>query len=288
LPKERIGEHVYVFYSDLYAQVTATVIVASRQVVIVDTLLYPSEGEEVAEFATRGSAEVRYVINTHGHLDHVANNYLFPDAEIIAHSEVRRAMAGPLQRSLEQAQEAFPALRRARLRFPTITSTSEVTIRLPNLTLQLIPLPGHSHDAYGVYIVDEKILVAGDAVLPVPHFVGSDPDLLIDSLKRILTMNLNTIVQGHGDVILKGEVEEAIQDRIAYVQEVKKLVSQSVAAGLSLDELLHSGIEAFGGSRQDLDGLTQQLHEDNLTYLYNRLTASQSNGSLTPTPQAHV
>jgi cyclase len=269
LSKERVGEQVFVFLSDQYAQVTATVILTSRGSVVVDTLLYPSEAQEVASFATRGAVPVAYVINTHGHLDHVAGNFLYPGAEIVAHTLARRAMEGEIRTALVQATSTMPELRDVRLRLPTIVSTGEMVIRRGGLTMRLIPLPGHTRDALGVYIEEERILVAGDAVLPVPHFVGCDVDLLVRSLQRIRSLSLNTVIQGHGDVILKGEVKDAIDQRLRYLRQLKKLVAESVAAGATLTELLRNDIEAFGGSKLDLDGLTQQLHEDNMTYLYN-------------------
>jgi glyoxylase-like metal-dependent hydrolase (beta-lactamase superfamily II) len=277
LPKERVGEQVYVFLSDAYAQVTSTVVFTKRGNVVVDTLLFPGEAQEVATFAGRGGAKVAFVINTHAHLDHVAGNYLYPKSEIVAHALVRSCMEGDMRKDLAQASANMPELRDVRLRLPTIVGTSEIVLRHGGMTLRLIPLPGHSYDALGVYIEEEKILVAGDAVLPVPHFVGCDPDLLVRSLQRVRSLSLNTIVQGHGDVILKGEVKEAVDQRLRYLRQIKKLVSDAQEVDASLDQVMRSDIEAFGGSRLDLDGLTQQLHEDNLTYLYNlrrqRLTA---------------
>ncbi len=268
MSKERIGEQVFVFISDEYAQVTATVILTARGSIVVDTLLFPGEAEEVRSFATRGGRPISYLMNTHGHLDHVCCNYLYPDVEVIAHPGVRQAMLGELRASLAQAATSIPELREARLRPPTMTTATELMVRHGGLTLRLIPLPGHSDDALGVYVEEERILVAGDAVLPVPHFVGGDPDVLARSLQRIRGLSLNTIVQGHGDVILKGEVKEAIDHRLRYIRQVKRLVGDALARGLPLERVQESDIEAFGGSRLDLDGLTQQLHEDNLAYLY--------------------
>lgn len=279
MPKERVGEQVYVFFSDSYAQVTAAVVLTDRGSVVVDSLLFPSEAREVESFATRGGKPVSYVINTHGHLDHVACNYLYPESDIIAHAGVRKAMEGELRTALAEAARSIGELREVRLRPPTITATAEVVVRHGGLTLRLIPLPGHSHDAFGVYVEEERILVAGDAMLPVPHFVGGDPDALLRSFQRIRSLSLNTIIQGHGDVILKGEVKDAIEYRMRYVRQVRKYVHDAIADGASLREVQQADIEAFGGSRLDLDGLTQQLHEDNLTYLYRLQTEGVHTGA---------
>ncbi|NPV09988.1 MAG: MBL fold metallo-hydrolase [Anaerolineae bacterium] len=268
MPKERVGEQVFVFLSDAYAQVTATVILTDRGSIVVDSLLFPSEAQEVRSFAMRGGKRVSYLINTHGHLDHVACNYLYPESDVIAHTGVRQAMEGELRSALAEAARSIGELREVRLRPPTITAAAEVVVRHGGLTLRLIPLPGHSQDAFGVYVEEERILVAGDAMLPVPHFVGGDPEILMRSLQRIRSLTLNTIIQGHGDVILKGEVRDAIEYRMRYVRQVRKYVHDAIADGASLQEVLQTDIEDFGGSRLDLDGLTQQLHEDNVTYLF--------------------
>lgn len=276
MPKERVGEQVFVFLSEAYAQVTSTVILTNRGNVVVDSLLYPSEAEEVRAFATRGGRPASYLINTHGHLDHVACNYVFRGAAIVAHTQVRQAMRGVLRSDLGQAAEGIPELRGVKMLPPNITASAEVVLRHGGLTMRLIPLPGHTPDGIGVYIEEERILVAGDAVLPVPHFVAGDPDDLVRSLHRVRGLTLNTIVQGHGDVILKGEVKEAIDYRLRYIKQVRRHVSEAVAAGASLKETLRADIEAYGGSRLDLDGLTQQLHEDNVRYLYSRLTRAEA------------
>lgn len=275
MAKERVGEQVFVFLSDEYAQVTSTVILTNRGSIVVDTLLFPGEAQEVASFARRGGVDVAYVINTHGHLDHVAGNFLYPDSEIVAHTEARRLMQRELRSALAQAASTIPELRDVRLRLPTIVGSGETVIRRGGLTIRLIPLPGHTYDAFGVYVEEERILVAGDAILPVPHFVGCDIDLLVRSLQRVRSLSLNTIIQGHGDVILKGEVKDSIDQRLRYLRQLKKLISDAVASGAGLEEVMRSDIEAFGGSRLDLDGLTQQLHEDNLSYLYSCLADRQ-------------
>jgi glyoxylase-like metal-dependent hydrolase (beta-lactamase superfamily II) len=279
LPKERVGEQVYVYLSELYAQVTATVIITGRGNVVVDTLLFPSEAKEVLAFATRGGVRVRYLINTHSHLDHVAGNYLYSGTRIIAHARARSTLEEEAQNALSQAAADLPELQQVRLRLPDITGTSEIVLRFGGLTMHMIPLPGHSYDSFGVYIEEERILVAGDAVLPVPHFVGCDPDLLMRSLQKVRALPLNTIIQGHGDVILKGEIKEALEQRMQYLRQVKKFVSDAVASGASLDEIRRSQIESFGGSRLDLDGLTQALHEDNVAYLYEQLKQRQPGAS---------
>ena len=73
MQRERVTEHIYIFTSDLYVQVTAGVVVTSAGAIIIDTLLYPEETLLMKRFVEeRLGLSVRYVINTHHHADHVA------------------------------------------------------------------------------------------------------------------------------------------------------------------------------------------------------------------------
>ena len=87
--RERISEGIYIFTSDLYAQVTAGVIVTSKGAMVVDTLPFPQETRELLAFVQKERLRVPYVINTHGHADHANGSYLFEEADLVAHKRCR-------------------------------------------------------------------------------------------------------------------------------------------------------------------------------------------------------
>ena len=91
--RERVTEDVFVFISDLYAEVSATVILTPDGAVVVDTLPFPQETRQIGDFVRRHSRKgVRYVILTHHHADHVYGAYLFPEAELVAHRQTREIL----------------------------------------------------------------------------------------------------------------------------------------------------------------------------------------------------
>jgi len=51
--RERVSEDIYVFTSETYAQVTAGVIVTDEGAIVIDTLPFPFEGQEMKEFIER-------------------------------------------------------------------------------------------------------------------------------------------------------------------------------------------------------------------------------------------
>jgi len=277
--RERISEEIYVFTSDLYAQVTAGVIVTSEGAVVVDTLPFPRETRELLAFVQERGLQVPYVINTHGHADHANGSYLFEGADLVAHQRCREILRRHGERVLEEAKAETPEVAEVRLRLPSITFDQEVILRLGDRTMQLIHLPGHTPDLIGVYVQEDKVLFAGDAVMPVPYIVGGDRTAMIDSLRVIGQLSLENIVQGHGEVILRGEVEEALETSIFYLETIYEKVKEAVESGALPESLAEIGIEQCGKSRIPLNGLVQHLHEANLLYLYDLMTAQVRKGA---------
>jgi cyclase len=276
---ERISEEIYVFTSDLYAQVTAGVIVTSEGAVVVDTLPFPQETRELLVFVQERGLRVPFVINTHSHADHVNGSYLFEEADLVAHGRCRAILRRHGERVLEEAKAETPELAQVQLRLPSITFDQELTLRLGDRTMRLIHLPGHTPDLIGVYVEEDKILFAGDAVMPVPYIVGGDREAMMDSLRIIGQLSLENIVQGHGEVILRGEVEQALESSIFYLKTIYEKVKEAVEAGAPPESVAEIDIEQCGKSRIPLNGLVQQLHEANLLHLYDLMTAQVREGA---------
>lgn len=267
--RERVTEDVYVFISALYVEVAATVVMTPEGAVVIDALPFPQETRQICEFVRRHCPRgVRYGVLTHHHADHVYGSYLFPEAEWIAHRQCRQILLKVGEESLNQAKAQNPALASVRLQIPQLVFETEMLLRLHNKTLHLMHAPGHSPDGIMVHIREDKVLVAGDVVTPVPFVARGNPDELIHSLKQIKTLSLENVIQGHGGVLLRGEIDETVNSSIAYLQTIKKRVRMIVEKGLPRSELNKIDIESCGKSRIPLGGLVQRLHQANLDYLY--------------------
>ncbi len=277
MPRERVSEDIYVFTSEVYAQVTAGVILTEEGAVIVDTLPFPSETAEIVDFIEEHTMRnVRFVINTHSHADHIFGNYQFPQADIIAHRLCRKAMILHAEKGLIAAREQNPELNEVVIRLPNIVFDSEATLRLGSKTIQLMHMPGHTSDSIVALVKEERILFSGDAMMPVPYVVWGDEEQMIQSLKAIRKMSLEHIVQGHGEVLLRGEINETIDSSIQYLATIKECVLKAIEEGTPLQKLLSLDIEACGKSRIPLNGLVQQLHQGNLRWLYNRFVGAEA------------
>jgi glyoxylase-like metal-dependent hydrolase (beta-lactamase superfamily II) len=274
---ERVTEDIYVFVSDLYIEVSATVIITPEGAVVVDTLPFPRETKQVRDFALRRCPRgIRYVVNTHHHADHVYGSYLFPEAELIAHRQCRQILLKVGEESLSQAKVQTPALAPVQLRIPQLVFDTELLLRLGEKTIHFFHAPGHSPDGIMVHIREDKVLVASDVVTPVPFVVRGEPDQLIRSLKQIKPLNLENAIQGHGGVLLRGEIDETVDSNIAYLKIAAEKVQAVVREGLPRSALANIDIESCGRSRIPLGGLVQRLHQANLEYLYAEMMAEKA------------
>ncbi len=273
--RERVTEDVFIFVSDLYAEVGATVILTPEGAIVVDTLPFPQETEQVRQFALeRSPAGIQYVINTHHHADHIYGSYLFPEAELIAHRLCRQILLKVGEESLAQAKAQTPALAPVQLRIPQLVFETELLIRLGEKTIHLVYAPGHTEDGITVHMREDKVLVASDLMTPVPLLVRGDMDELIRSLRVVKTLNLENVIQGHGGVLLRGEIDEMVDSNIAYLRTIRKRVKAIVDKGGSKADLEEITLEECGKSRIALGGLVQRLHMANLEYLYNKMADS--------------
>ena len=273
--KERVTENIYVFTSEMYAQVTAGAVVTSEGTVVIDTLPFPRETREMIDFLHGESKRgIRYVVNTHHHADHVYGNYLFEEADIISGEKCREVMRKSGEKNLAEAKVQTPELAEVSLRLPNITFPDKLTMNLGDRVLRFLPLLGHSQDGIGVFIEGDKILFAGDAVMPLPYIFWGDRETLQSTLRSIKEMNLENIVQGHGEVLLKGEIDETLDASVAYLECILEKVKAKLATRTSKERLVNEiTLESCGYSPIALDGLVKQLHRSNLLRVYQTLTA---------------
>ena len=267
--RERVSENVYWFQSEVYAQVTAGVVTGPQWAVVIDTLAMPEETLAMREFVEHElNVPVRYVINTHYHADHTWGNCFFPGATVISHSLCRRLLEEKGPASLEAARKSNPALRPVKIVLPHVTfDDGELSLRIGKKNLILAPATGHSPDGTSVLVEEDRVLFAGDAFMPLPYLVDGDLEELTASIKKISRMGLENIVQGHGDIILRGEIDAAVKENLAYLAALRKAVRIAARRRDPAEYLEEVTIESCGKSRVYLGGLAESLHRRNLRAL---------------------
>jgi len=275
--RERVSENVFWFQSEVYAQVTAGVIVGPQWAVVIDTLALPEETLGMREFIEHElGVQVRYVINTHYHADHTWGNCFFPGATVIAHAKCRELLIEYGIPSLESARKQNPNLRQVKIVPPHLTFDSgELTMRVGKKNLIFSQAFGHSNDGISVLVEEDRVLFAGDSFMPLPYIVDGDIDDLLASIKRVGRLGLENIIQGHGDIILRGEIDAAVKENLNYLNNIKKAVKSAGKRKDVAEYLDGITIESCGKSRVHLGGLAETLHRRNLRALYRQIRVDE-------------
>ncbi len=273
MQRERVADDIYIFTSERYAQVTAAAVITNEGAILIDTLLYPDETRQIKQFVeNRLGCPVRYVVNTHYHADHTYGTCLFPNATVIAHQRCAELLEQRGRASLAQAQAALPELSEVRLVIPTLLiKDTTFSLTLGNKTILMWHTPGHSPDSITCLAREDRVLFAADTVMALPYFVDGDYNELLSALERLQHNNFENIVQGHGEVILRGEIEEKLRSDITYLRALRKHVEIALSKADPHAYLRNVDIEQCGKSRVLLNGTVQQLHRDNLLALFERI-----------------
>jgi glyoxylase-like metal-dependent hydrolase (beta-lactamase superfamily II) len=240
------------------------------QTLIFDTFHVPEAAADLrrAAAALTGRSEVRYVVNSHWHNDHVSGNQVFPEAAILATHTTRDLMiartgtpqeeregvaAGirgreerlqveqdPAKRQglaygLAEARSVLEVVESIRLVPPTITFSDRLTLSGSSRTAELVcPGGGHSEsDAY-LYLPAEGILFAGDLVAVQFHpFIGQPPAAWLAILDHLQALRIERIVPGHGPL---GAAADIAAMR-TYITDMEALARDLVGRGVPANAL---------------------------------------------------
>lgn len=216
-------------------------------VLLVDDQYAPMAPKIQAALAALTSKPVRFVLNTHWHMDHSGGNEAFgkADAVIVAHENVRKRMsAGQLIDFLKM--DVKPAPKAA---LPVLTFTRDMTFHLNGEELQVTHTPNAHTDGDAVIRFKKANVVhMGDLFFNklypfIDSSSGGHIDGVIAAADRVLaeSNDATRYIPGHGPMAGKAELV-AYRDMLATLgarihQLVKdgKTLEQAIAAKPSAD-----------------------------------------------------
>ncbi len=187
-----VGDHV--------SSTAVCAVATEKGIVVIDTTNIPVLDKVFRKVIARelGRSDFRYLINTHGHADHVAGNGVYADCQIIAHEAVRgmmeeayRDMPRRIEWNRESLQRQKAQLAEGKVKeeekaaakeqlivteltgeflnsspaptFPTRTFTGKMTLDCGDTTLELFQAGGtHTPSDIFILVPQKGILFTGD------------------------------------------------------------------------------------------------------------------------------
>ena len=214
-------------------------VTTSEGIILIDTPMLPTDAIRWRdEIACRG--EVRFVINTEHHRDHVTGNYFF-SGTVVSSQGVKATFSDSLgtpedvrQRVKETDPEGLFLVENYQPRPPTITFSERLNLYLGDHAFELIHLAGHTPSQVGVYIPQERVFFTGDNFTHgwQPSLRHCCPLEWVESLKRIEAMDVDVIVPGHGEI---GD-KKAVRDFRTFIEECIDAVGKAITQGMSKEE----------------------------------------------------
>jgi quinoprotein relay system zinc metallohydrolase 2 len=211
---------------------------------------------------------IKYVINTHGHPDHVFGNAAFdPPTIFVGHRNLPRAMAGHMPFYLDAFRRGMGSLLDdVRSVPPTLTVADEMKLDLGQRSLALKAWrPAHSDS--DLTVLDEKTgtLFAGDLlfVQHIPVIDGSIRGWLttIDELARI---SAKQVIPGHGPA---AAWPDAVAGERAYLERLAADCRDLIKRGVPLAE----AAQIAGASEKSRWQLFEEYNARNATAAYSEL-----------------
>ncbi|MBN2317831.1 MAG: MBL fold metallo-hydrolase [Acidobacteria bacterium] len=270
----RLTDEIYarIVNPDGNAVGNAGFIILEQGVLVFDTHFTPEAGRQLRDdirLITR--KPVRYVVNSHYHPDHTHGNQAFPGAHIIAIKKTRegilqkdlpslnrtmsvtasqldrmRGIASretdpdklkAIKRQIQTDDDYLATLSQLKITAPVVVMDDYLEIQDGSRKIKIQFLgAGHTESDTILIIPSERIVFCGDLFFKdaIPNIQDADILKWMETLKKILELDADRFVPGHGIVGNRPDVERFL----AYFEELKSLVEPFVLRGDSVERAI--------------------------------------------------
>lgn len=248
----RLSDNVYSYVGEKDASpshsfaANAGIVIGRDGVLVVDTLISAKEGQRfLADIRKITKKPIKYVVNTHTHLDHAFGNCVFAElgATVISH-RADRALLAKIGADILKNSGTYGLkpedMAGTEIVLPNMTLSEQMSIDLGGVTVELIrTVPSHTEGSLVVWLPQQKTLFSGDILFTDFHPYLADGDLSgwLKTLDYLQTLGADKIIPGHGPLSTNKDLKEMQEYLTVFDRTAKELVakgqdSDAVAAAL--------------------------------------------------------
>ena len=230
---------------------TNTYLVGTREVIVVDP--GPDDESHVQAIVSSGAGRICWIACTHTHFDHspaAARLKALTGAKIAA-------MSAPLTDHDCRLD-------------PDRSLAPDDLIQCDGMFLRAVHTPGHASNHVCFLLSSNGMLFTGDHIMQGSTVVIWPPDgnmrAYLDSLRRLLALDIRVLAPGHGYLIESphAEVERLIQHRLRREDKVRQAVLQA-AEPATIEMLLPRAYDDVPKVLHEMAALSLRAHLDKLT-----------------------
>lgn len=285
-----------------YAICNAGIIDLGNKTIVIDPFFSPTAARDLKKHAELLTGkQVSVVLNLDPHSDHTNGNQVFvPGADIISTFNARNYIEVHFEEEFENNKKNAPeellkiqeklkdASRNEKTELALweseykaiIESLPELKMTLPNISIKdtvvifgtkrriiLIPTgTGHTNGDMVAYLPDDKIIFMSDELFVKchPYLGDGDPESLKNNLIRIIDLNPEIAIPGHGPV---GDIK-SLNIMIDYIETLTNMVKGEIKKGTDENKVMELPMpEKYS------DWLISSFYRINLKFIYHKLTA---------------
>lgn len=213
-----------------------------------------------------------YVVNSHGHFDHIGGNRFFTGPVYIHGKDLElahlhstpeyRAYAYDGVNKFQRILFWLPCIPRdlSRENYAKAENTQEyIAIKngdvfdLGGVTLEVVELPGHTQGSVALYCKEEKLLLTSDAINETVYLFlpeSTSLDIYIHSLKYALTFDFDVFINGHiGKLYPKSEIYRYLDvaENIDFDNGRKRKENVLLCPGIEIRDCFKKGVQPKKG-----------------------------------------
>ncbi|HMK44043.1 MAG TPA: MBL fold metallo-hydrolase [Dissulfurispiraceae bacterium] len=238
----KIADNVYAYVDVKNAEpsnsygANAGIVIGKEGVLVVDTLISAKEAKRfIADIRTITDKPIKYVVNTHYHLDHTFGNGEFAKlgAVIIAHERDKKSFelhGAHVLKNIGNYGLSEADMAGTTLAYPKLTFSDRAEIDLGDERVELIAAgASHTDGSILVSVHNRKIVFAGDVLFTGyhPYMAEGDINGWVAALDMLGKMEATTIIPGHGPISNAKDLTEMKEYIVLFDREAKRFAMET-------------------------------------------------------------